>query len=435
MKDKSLLLMSCRSPYLDSDKVYPPLANLYLKAAVNEQLPNTKVDLADEYDLSDKTMFNGYTHVGISIMTPQREEASKVIEAIRYNSPDTKIVLGGPHVHHYLDESLGMGADFLVPNDGQRSLVNILKVGIASNRTPVMYKDIMSRSEWSAQPRPDRTSDKALEFLAGYSYNLNGKKAGTLLTATGCPMLCTFCEDAETRVRWSPLEKIGLELDDIKAQGNEGVYLFDDLFAIAQKKVEPITELIADRGLIYRCNGQANFFTKNGEDFAKMLADTGCVEIAFGHETGSQKILDNTRKQTTVLQNYQSVEFAKKHGINVKSFLMLGLPGETEETIKATEKFIEETQPDDFQLAVYSPYKGTQIRDAIDAGDDTQDLFFEGEKQMAYGQKGGKSEACVRTGELSSDELLAHRDRIVEKYRPKSHTAAWDDKFFDTHLT
>jgi radical SAM superfamily enzyme YgiQ (UPF0313 family) len=160
-----------------------------------------------------------------------------------------------------------------------------------------------------------------------------------------------------------------------------------------------------------------------------MLADTGCVEIAFGHESGSQKILDNVHKKTSVEQNYQSVEYAKKHGIKVKSYLMIGLPGEDDETIKATEAFIRDTQLDDFQLVVYSPYKGTEIRDRIDRGDTSMDLFFEGEKTMVYGQKGGKTEACVRTTWFSSNELIAIRDALVAKYKPQSH-----GKFFDTHL-
>lgn len=245
---------------------------------------------------------------------------------------------------------------------------------------------------------------------------------------------CTFCEDARTTSRWTPIELIREELDDIKELGYEGVYIFDDLFAIAMPKVRPICDEIFKRDLVYRCNGQANFFTKWGEDFAKMLADSGCVEMAFGHETGSQKILDNITKRTSVEQNYQSVEFARKHGIKVKSFLMLGLPGENYETIAETEKFIRDTGIDDFQLAVYYPYKGTQIRDAIDRGDNSMDIEFEGEGLGAYGQKGGSTEAVVRTSELSSEDLLRERDRLVNTYKPKSHTPKWDDGFFDERL-
>jgi len=422
---KSLNLYSCRSPYLDSDKIYPPLGLLYLKAAVNQALPDVRVNLIDDYNLDSLPEANFH---GISIMTPQRAEAIKLREAIRRQQPMANIIAGGPHVKHYAQECIQDSWDWLVTNDGQRSIIEILNGNAKRTST-----DNLLPQEWASQPQPDRTSPEAIRMLQGYKYTLNGRRATTMLTATGCPMECAFCEDARTAVRWSPLEKITRELDDIKALNYGAVYLFDDLFAIAMPKVRPICEELRKRDLIYRCNGQANFFTKWGEDFAKMLAETGCYEIAFGHESGSQVILDNVRKRTSVKQNYDSVAYAKKHGIVVKSFLMLGLPGETLETIAETERFIKEAKPDDFQLAVYYPYKGTAIRDAIDRGESTG-LIFEGEGLGAYGQKGGSSEAVVRTPSLSAKELLQIRDDLVRRYKPESHIAKWKDNFHDTHI-
>ena len=421
---RKLLLTSLRSPYLDDAKIYSPLGLLYLKSAVEHEVKDVVVDLRDDYDLEYPSQLGGYDYVGLSVMTPQRQEASNVLKTIKEHYPQTKVIIGGPHALHYQEDVMKEPYDFVVPRDGQRSLIKILE-----GSTDRLQYDVMTRSEWGNQPRPDRSSFKARQFLFHYDYKLNGRPAATIMTATGCPMKCTFCEEAETATRWSPLEKICDELDDIQSLGNRAVYIFDDLFAIAMTKVVPIVEELSRRDLIYRCNGQANFFTKYGENFAQLLGETGCYEIAFGHETGSQKILDNTLKQTTVKQNWDSIKFAKKHGIKVKSFLMIGLPGETYETIKQTEDFIANAGMDDFQLAVYYPYKGTQIRDAIDKGDNLVDITFEGEGLGAYGQKGGKSECVVRTSELTSEQLLAERDRLVAKYKPESHS-----HFFDTHL-
>jgi len=424
---ENALLMSCRSPYLDDAKVYPPLGILYLKSAVEQELPGVNIDIRDDYDLDDPSIFKPYDLIGISVMTPQREESLKILNAIKKHYPNKQVAIGGPHALHYFSDVMKEKYDYVVPKDGQRSLIRIIK-GEADR----MEFDSMNAGEWASQPRPDRTSDKAREFLLTYHYNVKGRKAGTMLTATGCPMVCTFCEDAGTTVRWSPLDKLKDEMDDLLNLGYRGVYLFDDLFAINMKKVEPIARELKKRDLIYRCNGQANFFTKWGDEFAKLLGETGCQEIAFGHETGSQKILDNINKKTLVEQNYKSIEYAKKYGIKVKSFLMIGLPGETRETIKDTETFIKTAGMDDFQLAIYYPYKGTKIRDAIDSGFDIQDITFEKEGLGAYGQKGGKTESVVRTKELSSSDLLEIRDNLVMKYQPKSHKMMW---FHDTHLT
>ena len=252
--------------------------------------------------------------------------------------------------------------------------------------------------------------------------------------ANGVLIHNSFCEDRMTAVKWSSIENIRAELDDINNLGYGGVYIFDDIFAIAMPKVRPICEELAKRDLSYRCNGQVRYFTKWGEDFALMLASTGCREIAFGFETGSQTILDNVMKGTSVKQNYLAVQYAKKFGLKVKGFMMIGLPGETMKTIEETETFIRESGMDDFQLAIYYPYKGTKISDDIDAGNSDVNLSFLGEGLGAYGQKGGSTECVISVGDLSSADLLRERDRIVKFYKPKSHEEKWKDKFFETYL-
>jgi hypothetical protein len=170
---------------------------------------------------------------------------------------------------------------------------------------------------------------------------------------------------------------------------------------------------------------------------ARLLAATGCHEIAFGAESGSQTILDAVRKRCTVKQNYDTVAFAKKHGLIVKAFILLGLPGETWETLQETEAFMRNAGCDDFQCVVYMPFKGTQIRQAIDSGRviDLQVVPHgaDGEVTGAYAVSGGNSAYEVRTAGLTADDLHAFRDYLVAKYRPASHRTKWapDDAFFD----
>lgn len=433
-KLENLLLLSCRSPFADDDRVYPALGNLYLKSFINKYRPNVNVTIDDDYDLSNPETFEPFDIIGISIMTPQREEALKILHTIKNNYKDKIVIAGGPHIKHYLQDIIDAKEpyDYFVPLDGEKAILEIIDG--KSNR---INNSIMSKLDIYNQPRPDRTSDQAKKMLSKYYYNLGGKKSSTMMTARGCPEKCKFCEEAQTAVKWSALENLKMEMDDIKNLGYQGVYIFDDLFALAKVKVEPICKELKKRDLIYRCNGQARYFTQD-ESFAEMLADTGCYEIAFGAESGSQKILDAVEKRTTVEQNYKFVELCLKNNIICKAFLMIGLPGETQETIAQTEKFIRESGIKDFQLSIYYPYKGTKIRDAIDRGETGFDLFLEDDKGLgAYGTKGGKSEGVLRTSTLSKDDLVRERDRIVDMYRPYSHgnllSENIEDHFFDTN--
>ena len=438
---RNLLLFSCRSPFLDDAKVYPPLANLYLKSYIERHLPDTAVTVGDDnYDLDDLKWLSDYDVVGISIMTPQRHEALRLARAIKAMSPATTVIAGGPHVKHYWKDLEGEPSfDFLVPLDGEKAIVAIL----SGQTTTHVVSNVLARDEIANQPRPDRQSDNAVSILRSYRYELQDRPATTLMTARGCPERCTFCEDALTSARWSSVESIQGQLDDICALGWRGVYIFDDLFAISLPKIRPICQELLKRDLWYRCNAQARYFTKWGEEMAQLLASTGCVEVAFGAESGSQRILDNVQKRCTVEQNYQTVQFAKKHGIRVKAFILLGLPGENATTLGETEAFIRDSGIDDFQCAVYMPFKGTAIRQAIDRGEPIDITLraagADGEITGAYGVKGGQTAYEVRTGALSADDLRDYRQYLVSRYRPQSHKLSWttgpaEDHFFDESM-
>src|SRR3990167_135340 len=427
---ENILLLSCRSPYLDSDKVYPPLGNLYLYSIIKRDRPHVQVTVKDDYSLADPSWLNGYDAVGISIMTPQREEASKLLFFIKSKKPEIKVLAGGPHAKYYFNEMKNEPWDVICTHEAERQMGRII-----DGDCPRVITDNISVQDFpKVAVKPARLENA--EFLRGYNYKLNGRNSTTMFNAKGCPEHCTFCEDAKSMVKWTPLDMTFSEIDDIHSLGYTGVYIFDDIFSIAMNKVRPIAERLKQKDIIYRCNGQARIMTM---DFMKMLADTGCYEIAFGAESGSQKILDNIHKRTTIEMNYNFVNWCNEFGIICKAFLMLGLPGENLETIAQTEKFIETSGIKDFQLSIYYPYKGTQIRDAIDRGEEGFDLKFVGEGLGAYGQKGGSTECVVRTKDLSVEDLLYQRDRIVKTYKPHSHANKWADKtssdhFFDTHL-
>jgi anaerobic magnesium-protoporphyrin IX monomethyl ester cyclase len=434
MKPKLVTLLSLRSPFLDDSKVYPPLSNLYLKSYIEKHTNHKVIVIDDDYNFEDKSWIDQSDVIGLSIMTPQRHEAWEVARQIKYHKPEITLIGGGPHVKHYHEDMIRTDEgskffDFLIPRDGEKPLVKILNEEWHSK----ILIDDMSKQEIINAPRPDRTSINSRFLLERYSYTLAGRNATTLMTARGCPEKCTFCEDAETGIRWSGIDTLTEEMNDISDLGYKGVYIFDDLFAIAMPKVKPIVRELSKRDLVFRCNGQARYFTRKDEEFAKLLSDNGCVEIAFGFESGSQEILDNVQKRTTIKQNYDSVAYAKKHGIRVKGFMMLGLPGENWDTINETEKFIRDSGIDDFQLAIYMPYKGTQIRKAMDTGESIDLKMIVAEASGAYGIKGGGSPVEVRTSALSAKDLESARDYLITRYKPHSHTTAMKDAFFETH--
>ena len=420
------LFVSCRSPFLENDRIYPPLGLLYLKAACAKFAPHAQVDLLDDYDLTNPDVFGDYDFIGISIMTPQRVEAKSLLDTIKSRWPEKVVIAGGPHVLHYVQEMKKDLWDYLVAGDGELVLPKIL------NGEPVerVTYGSLTAVELASMPRPTRLDDS--DFLRRYQYRLLNLDSTTMLTGRGCPMPCKFCEEAKTPMRWSATGNVEAELNDIASLGYQGVYLFDDLFAINLRKCQPYLDLLKASGLKFRCNVHAKFMT---DEFAKALAEAGCVEAAFGAESGSQAMLDRMGKLTSVQQNYDCVSHCRRYGIVVKAFVMIGLPGETRETIADTERFITQSGVDDAQIAIYYPYKGTEFRKEMENGK-TRDLIFIGEGLGAYGTKTSMVESVVRTETLSAEELVQIREELIQKYKFASHTSRLkeDKTFFDTHL-
>jgi len=394
-------LLVPQNGFLKDGKVFPFLAPLYLKSFLESK--GVKVVL------SEKPVFSEY--YGITVSTPNRFEAQEIIKQIRglEKTQKAKVVVGGPHITSYYPYT-DVNADFYVQGDGQYPLEQIVKGG---KRT--LQKSILSAEEWSQLPRPDRSSSDALEYLNRFKYELDGCKATTMLVATGCCGKCSFCSEADSKVRWSSVERVSDELFDIVNAGFKAVYVFDDLFAISVPSVKKYGVLFAKNGLKYRCNAQANFFTRNGEEMAKTLKNTGCVEIGVGFESGSQRILDLVGKGTTVEQNLQTVQIARKHGLKIKGFILIGLPWEDWYSLQETERFIQDSGLTNFQVAVYYPFKGTKIRKDMETNPISAGLAFK-EGLGAYAQN-GIADCVVSTPFLTSEQLAEFKTHLENKYK------------------
>ena len=420
MKPK-LLLVSLRDSYMDSDRVMPPLGVMALHSYMLSRGIESAIE--NDFDFHDLSKYRGFTHIGISCMTPQKSQAYKLLHAIKKSYPEKIIIIGGPHANFYLQECLDEAFDHIVVGDGEFALEKILR-GETSER---VVRIPVSAEEMNNFPLPYREPS----FLNQYEFQTQGFKATTILTAKGCPMNCAFCEHAGTKTKLYHPENVGQQIDQAQAAGFNAIMFFDDIFCLSKHRVEELSREIVKRRMHYRCFAHAKTMTR---EIAELLAGTGCIEIGFGAESGSQKILDAVNKKTTVRQNMDLVEICNEHHIKVKAFLMLGLPGETRETVAETAKFLDflmsrtfvnfagKIITNDFDLGIYFPYKGTAIRDAIDNSRGIYDLFLEHNPDRykgVYKGKHGVAEAAVSTSALSSEEIVLLRDKLYHQFKTK----------------
>jgi radical SAM superfamily enzyme YgiQ (UPF0313 family) len=224
-------------------------------------------------------------------------------------------------------------------------------------------------------------STNAMNVVSSQGTFTMGKEAmaASLYTSRGCPYGCTFCADARTKVRDETIDQIKKQCRQLADMGVTGVRLQDDVFSLRASRCREICDVLYDHGLIARANTRVNL---SDPDLFKYMASKKIIELGFGVESGSKRILDKMQKGTTPEKNTIGVKMAMDSGIAAKSFIMLGFPTESKETIQESADWILNTRPTMASLALFQPFPGSRVFNAPDEfgitiPDDSFDRFWQ----------------------------------------------------------
>lgn len=186
----------------------------------------------------------------------------------------------------------------------------------------------------------------------------------TIIAGRGCPFNCTYCLPAfGHKLVLRSSRKIVAEIKLLQERyGIEHIDFIDDLLCFKEDWMREFAQTLIDEkvNITWRGLGRANAFYKFAENTVALMKQAGCHWIGFGFESASQKILDSIKKRNTVEQMQKSVDLCRKFKINVTGTFIMGLPGETEETIAETAAFIR----DNYLWPAFSfacPYPGTEL--------------------------------------------------------------------------
>jgi len=188
-----------------------------------------------------------------------------------------------------------------------------------------------------------------------------GQPFTIMYTSKGCPFKCIYCTVAGTKLKMRNAESVLNEIKYLKKSYNiKTISFFDETFTVDRERVVDICNGLIDNNIkiTWYCNTRAHLVD---DELLKLMHTAGCRGISFGIESGSQKILDNAHKGIRVEQAMEAIKLAKKNGIKVYTAFMLGLPGETWDTVKETIKFIKKSRPTSAQFNVTVPYPGTEL--------------------------------------------------------------------------
>lgn len=359
---------------------YPPLGLGYL-AAVLEQRGHT-VRIFD-FGLEPSRPLEGEIPgvlgfapdlIGFTSMTTNFHSVEQTVRLLREQT-DTPIVIGGPHATVFPERTLqeNAGMDYLVVGEGEETLLELVEV-LEGRRAPAEVAGLCYRDGDAVHCNPSRPLIKdldALPFPARHLFELeryplfapDGARMLTVLTSRGCPYNCSYCFKGivgRTYRQRSPENLIAELRLLIDTYGIRNFYFIDDLFTLDVKRLNALMDRILEEGLDIRwqCLARVDRVTP---ELLKKMAAAGCREVHYGIESGNQEIINRIGKRITLEQVRRAVTWTAQAGIRSKGYFMLGLPGDTEETMEQTIQFAASLDLDDAMFSLTTPFPGTRL--------------------------------------------------------------------------
>ncbi|MCU0820969.1 MAG: B12-binding domain-containing radical SAM protein [Spirochaetes bacterium] len=313
--------------------------------------------------------------VGATSVTMNVKTALKTVKAYKEANPDIVTVMGGPHVSFDADDILKEHpyVDFIVRGEGEITFHELLeKIDSKSSVKDVLGISYMEKGKVINNPqRPFIDDINILPYPARHLVSLSRYKSlgipVNMITSRGCPYKCIFCVGSKMigqKVRYFDVKRVVDEFEMLSKMGFYQINVVDDLFTANKKRCMEICDEILRRGIKQTWNGFARVDTVSRELLLKMK-EAGCNALCFGVESGNQEILDRIKKKITLQKIRDAIELSLEVGMDPMASFIMGLPGETHETVKQSLEF-GKSLCKTYGYHILSPFPGTEVREKAD---------------------------------------------------------------------
>jgi len=308
---------------------------------------------------------NVYLH---SVYTLDYEEQFAIVNNLRILYPRAIHIAGGPHVAEFIQESLKLFESVII-GEGEIQIIKALQ-DLKDNKLKKLYQEscIVDIDSYPYPRRhylpPSVTARKNMMSLRkkpGFE-NLIGT---TVIFSRGCPYFCHFCAIRQARddfpgIRFYKPGRIEAEIEYLKKEYGIQALVLQDEIGIPLRKDISIAHLntIGKTNITWRGQCRIDGITPG---IAKLMHDSGCIAMGMGVESVNQISLDIINKHISVEQSKRTIALLKENDIEVRVYMIIGLPGEPENIVDLTWNFIEEVDPDLVVLSLFTIRPGTEI--------------------------------------------------------------------------
>lgn len=357
---------------------------------------------------------------GISLYTCAVPWAGHVIEECRKNNPSALIIAGGAGVSAESDKMLSMGFDVAIEGEAEYLFLEIAQK-IRSGESPEAFrgKKLGPGVVEDLDALPWEKIYESIE-LEKYSRRVGDEKATSVMLSRGCPWNCYYCGSAKSRVRYMSDDRAIEVIKFLEAKGYNHFIFYDDTFVFRDNarfkaSLKGFLERLSKLNITFRANGRSDVIAKTVREknwLLPLLKKAGCVNLAFGIESGSQRLLDIYNKREKVEQHYTAITETEKAGIRSKAYLIVS-PFDDENSISETVEFMKNARPSQYTVFAFVIYPGTPFYENFGYWHESYGLrFIEGADLSDYANI---------FGTYSGGFVLETRDCPVEKFRELHH--------------
>jgi len=382
---------------------FPPLGLMYVASSLRNAGYKVRIlDCTFMSDISEAVRAIRETdarYIGIHSMITLTGKAVALAKAAK--SCGKTVIYGGPDPstapQKYLKRGFG---DYVVIGEGERAAVELLRAldrrempldirGLAfldGNGSVITTSVRELERDLDSMPMPARDLIDNEQYKNIWRED-HGYALTSVMTTRGCPYGCFFCSEKLVfgrRYTVRSAVNVVTELEEIiRDYGYDRVWFADDIFPLRKDRTIQICEGILNRRLRFSWSCLARADLVDEESLAAMK-EAGCEIIFYGVESGSQRMLDAMNRMMTIEQIITGVSAAKKVGLRVHAFMMVGFPGENYESLKQTIDFLKGLNPDEFSFTVAYPLPGTELFHMVEPIDERLEWRDPAENRLLF---------------------------------------------------
>jgi anaerobic magnesium-protoporphyrin IX monomethyl ester cyclase len=435
MRQDEAFRVSLISPPSRAKSVRPPLGLMYLASSIKEKIHDVQVDIIDLQSSSapevvleeivNSVKRNKPRLVGISCLSTDMGDVKRLVSRIKKEDEDILTVVGGIHPTlfptYFFEESDDV--NFVVMGEGEVTLVELVK-GIRTKGNLGAIDGIAYKHQGKVCINKQRDPIKDMDKIPFPAFDLVDMEYYTMpsewvirgvpisgffiFTGRGCPYACKFCVNKNLSNRTVRLRSARNVVDEleflIENYHIDGFFIYDDAFGLNRKRALEVCDEIIKRklDLVWGCQARVNLLT---EDMIRRMKEAGCIQLEFGVESGSQRILDNLQKQIKVEDTKKIFKLCDTYGMRKLANFLINTPEETKEDVEATLSLATEIGANVNLFNITTLFPGS-------------DLYYEFKKDIP-------EEDLVKFA--SQDNIEEFLDIIESKYKLSSHDIPLSD--------